>query len=193
MAKRVTKSEKFWNEPSRLTRTEKATYPWDDWLDGNTWRIVQGEDFYPHPLMMERIIRTRATGRNAKIRMRHLALDATDEANPFGIIILERTDLTPETNGKAPAKAAAKATKANGSKAPTKRVPAKQAQSKQAQSKAVPLKPAKRAAAKAPEVTKTPVKRQPAARAPKSVKVDGPAPVAPKPSKKAARKVPVPA
>jgi hypothetical protein len=57
--------------PSSMTRGAKATYPWDEWLDGDIWRLVQGEDFQPHPLMMERIIRTRATGRGVQVEIRH--------------------------------------------------------------------------------------------------------------------------
>jgi hypothetical protein len=111
-----------WAAPSTLTRAEKATYNWDEWLDGRIRRLVQGEDFQPHPLMMERIIRTRATGRKAKVRLRHEPLDQADETNPFGVIVLQRVDVTyqkPGTNGQ---KAAPKATKApaKAAKAPAK-------------------------------------------------------------------------
>lgn len=195
-----------WDQPSHLTKTEKATYPWDEWLDGNIWKLTQGEDFFPHPLMMERIIRTRATGRGAKIRMRHeAASDSPRSKNPFGIIILQRTD-TP-TNGKAPAekaKAASKApakkatpAKASAAKAPAKKAVAKAAAPAKAApaKKAAPVKAATPSKAAAPSKKATPAK---AARGPRTVKVDGPAPapeaaapVTPAPSKKAAKKVEV--
>lgn len=86
-----------WSTPSHLTKSdEKAVYPWDDWLDGDIWRLTRGEDFEPHPLMMERVIRTRASGRKhdpAKVRIRHLPLNGSkDTADPTGVIVLERTD-----------------------------------------------------------------------------------------------------
>ena len=74
---------------STLTRADKATYPWSEWLDGDIWQLTVGEDFSTHPLMMERIIRTRATGRGAKVRLRHEPLNGDD----FGVIVLQRTDI----------------------------------------------------------------------------------------------------
>ena len=58
-----------WSKPSVLTSAEDAAYvyPWTTWLDGDIWQLTKGEDFGAHPLMMERIIRTRATGRGAKV------------------------------------------------------------------------------------------------------------------------------
>lgn len=78
-------------KPSELTSSEKIQYPWDQWLDGDIWQLTQGEDFMTHPLMMERIIRTRATTRQAKVRLRHLPING-DKDNPFGVIIIQRTD-----------------------------------------------------------------------------------------------------
>ena len=68
----ATKLPKFdFDMPSNLTTSEKATYPWEDWFDGDIWQIQVDDDFDPHPLMMERIIRTRATGRGARVQLRH--------------------------------------------------------------------------------------------------------------------------
>lgn len=85
-----------WDKPSELTTTEKAVYPWEQWLDGDIWELRHGEDFHTHPLMMERIIRTRATGRRAKVRMRHVPLNG----EPWGVIILQRYDITGPSEAK---------------------------------------------------------------------------------------------
>src|SRR5580765_2466999 len=86
----ATKLKTFdWTTPSKLTTSEKATYPWEDWFDGDIWQLTVDEDFDGHPLMMERIIRTRATGRDAKVRMRHVPLNG----DPWGQIVLQRTDI----------------------------------------------------------------------------------------------------
>jgi hypothetical protein len=81
-----------WSKPSVLTSAEDAayTYPWTDWLDGDIWQLTKGEDFGAHPLMMERIIRTRSTGRGAKVQLRHQPLG--DDPS-FGIIVMQRTDI----------------------------------------------------------------------------------------------------
>jgi hypothetical protein len=86
----ATKLKTFdFTSPSKLTVSEKATYPWDEWLDGDIWELRQGEDFEGHPLMMERIIRTRATGRKAKISLRHVPING----EPWGVIVLRRNDI----------------------------------------------------------------------------------------------------
>ncbi len=84
--------------PSTLTTTEKATYPWEDWFDGDVWQIQAGEDFTTHPLMMERIIRTRASSKShkAKVTLRHQPLDG----DQWGIIIMQRTDIVGPTEQK---------------------------------------------------------------------------------------------
>lgn len=86
----ATKLKSFdFSAPSKLTMSDKATYPWDEWLDGDIWELTSGEDFDGHPLMMERIIRTRATGRHAKINLRHVPMNG----DPWGIIVLQRNDI----------------------------------------------------------------------------------------------------
>lgn len=79
------------SQPSNLTSGTKATYPWDEWFDGDIWRIEYHKDFQSHPLMMERVIRTRATQRKAQIRLKHLPLNGYE---PFGVIVFQRTDIT---------------------------------------------------------------------------------------------------
>jgi hypothetical protein len=127
---------------SKLTiRGGKDPYPWDQWFDGDIWQITYGEDFDSHPLMMERIIRTRIVGREGKVALRHVGANG----EPWGIIVLRRTDIEgptarksreakerrqakkvdvskPETAKKAaPTIAAKKVSKANGHAAPSKR------------------------------------------------------------------------
>ena len=113
----ATKLKKYdWDNSSNMTKGEKAVYPWDEWLDGSIWRLTHGKDFQPHPLMMERIIRTRATGRGARVQLRHEPLRGGTE--PFGHIVLQRTDITSNgstakraTTKKAATKRATKATR----------------------------------------------------------------------------------
>jgi len=100
------------DKPSELTSSEKIQYPWDQWLDGDIWQLTQGEDFMTHPLMMERIIRTRATTRQAKVRLRHQPLHEGN-GDPFGILIIQRTDrIGPADAKKAEARAKREAKKA---------------------------------------------------------------------------------
>jgi|SRR5262245_33002445 len=68
---------------------DKATYYWDDWFDGDIWELTQGEDFHGHPLMMERIIRTRATSRKAKIQLRHVGVNG----DSYGKVVIQRTNI----------------------------------------------------------------------------------------------------
>ena len=99
-------------KPSEITSSEKIQYPWDQWLDGDIWQLTHGEDFQTHPLMMERIIRTRATTRGAKVRLRHVPLHEGN-GDPFGILIVQRTDKAgPAEARKAEAKAKRDAKKA---------------------------------------------------------------------------------
>ena len=106
MAEKLSKFD--WTAPSKLTEGDKAVYPWDEWMDGDIWQLTYGEDFDPHPLMMERIIRTRATGRGAKVKLRHQGLNG----DPFGILILQRSDiLGPADSKRADVKAKREAAK----------------------------------------------------------------------------------
>ncbi len=79
---------------SAITSAEskgRNRYPWDDWFDGDIWKITRGVDFDADPLMMERIIRTRASNKNhkAKVTMRHLPAVNGDSPS----IVLQRTDI----------------------------------------------------------------------------------------------------
>ena len=110
----ATKLKNFdWEKSSELTTSEKAVYPWEEWLDGDIWQLTYGEDFQTHPLMMERIIRTRATGRRAKVRLRHVPMNG----EPWGIIVLQRTDVPGPAEQRKPDSAAKrKAKKADADK-----------------------------------------------------------------------------
>lgn len=74
-------------------------YPWTDWFDGDIWKITYGEDFDTSPLMMERIIRTRASNpkTKAKVTLRHLR--GLTDADPAAIV-LQRTDIVGPTEQK---------------------------------------------------------------------------------------------
>lgn len=79
---------------SAITAAEskgRNRYPWNDWFDGDIWKITQGTDFDTSPLMMERIIRTRASNKNhkAKVTLRHIPALNGDSAS----IVLQRTDI----------------------------------------------------------------------------------------------------
>jgi hypothetical protein len=79
---------------SAITSAEskgRNRYPWDDWFNGDIWKITRGEDFDAEPLMMERIIRTRASNKNhrAKVTLRHLPAVNGDAPS----IVLQRTDM----------------------------------------------------------------------------------------------------
>jgi hypothetical protein len=92
---------------SAITSAEskgRNRYPWDDWFNGDIWKITRGEDFDAEPLMMERIIRTRASNKNhrAKVTLRHLPAVNGDAPS----IVMQRTDiLSPAEQKKAEAKA----------------------------------------------------------------------------------------
>jgi len=133
----ATKIKTFdWSQPSAITTpSEKAVYPWDEWLDGDIWQLQQDDDFDTHPLMMERIIRTRATARGAKVRLRHQPVNGQ---SPFGVIILQRTDV----KGPAEARKAEQAANRAAKKAEAEKAAAKTL-------KDAGIKPVKKAAAKA--------------------------------------------
>jgi len=80
------------DKPSEITSSEKRSYPWEQWLDGDIWKLEQGEDFDTHPLMMERIVRTRAVTRKAKVRLRHQP-SHPGNGDPFGVLVIQRTDV----------------------------------------------------------------------------------------------------
>lgn len=156
MAEKLTKFD--FKKPSEITSTEKMPYPWATWLDGDIWKLTEGEDFYTHPLMMERIIRTRATSRKARVRLRHAPLNGD---SPFGVIILQRTDIMgPNEAKKVEATAKRKAKKASAEAEAEELVASIQKPAKQAPSK----RPVRAAVVTKPTAvpSKRPVKRAPA-------------------------------
>ena len=84
MSERLTEYD--FTEASQITKSERRNYPWNEWFDGSIWRLTWGVDFDTHPLMMERVIRTRATSRKIKLSIRHEG----DDSNPFQHIVLQR-------------------------------------------------------------------------------------------------------
>jgi hypothetical protein len=118
--------------------------------------------------MMERIIRTRATARGAKVRLRHQPKTEFNgkrgKANPFGLIVVQRTDVV------GPAAQATAAKAADAAKAERARV--------RAEKKAATLagiKPAKKAAprngVRRPTKAAAPVKKTVSKRAARKVGV----------------------
>jgi hypothetical protein len=86
-----------WSRPSKITRAPKANYPWGEWLDGDIWKLTQGTDFEPLPMMMERNIRTYVSNIKGNVRIRHLP-----EENA---LVVQRTDIDgPMAKKKADAK-----------------------------------------------------------------------------------------
>jgi hypothetical protein len=128
-----------WTKPSKLTQGDKATHPWHEWFDSTPTRLSFGEDFQNDPLMMERIIRTRATGKGVKVKIRHepITVNGRDDDDltevkrwlahfGMGLIVLQSwttTDPAKARAKKATKRPAAKTTK----KAPAKKAPAKRA------------------------------------------------------------------
>jgi hypothetical protein len=49
-------------------RPSRTRYPWDEWLDGSTWRLVPGEDFATSPESFRRSAYGAAYARNGKVR-----------------------------------------------------------------------------------------------------------------------------
>jgi hypothetical protein len=129
---------------SRLTNGDKATYPWEDWFDGDIWQITMGEDFEGTPLMMERIIRSRAVSREAKVTLRHQAVDG---GPGMGMIIFQRTDV-------------------EGPEARQRRLNAQAAKRQARAAKKAAVEPAK-------TKTKTPVKQAPVAKVSKKIAPKG--------------------
>lgn len=88
MAKRLESYD--WTRQSKMS-PKGAVYPWADWFDGSIWMIERGVDFFTHPLMMERVIRTKTTAAGGKIVIRHEGQG--DDGDGFGIIVFQRTDV----------------------------------------------------------------------------------------------------
>jgi hypothetical protein len=149
------------SKASNLTQsTEKGwAYPWEQWLDGDIWQLTEGEDFQTHPLMMERIIRTRATSRKAKVRIKHLPL-SEDAEQPFGILVVQRTDVVGPTQAKKDEQKAAREAKKATAAVEAEDLLAKAGIKPKAVNGAKPSKTAKAPAAEvAAKPSKTPSKR----------------------------------
>jgi hypothetical protein len=76
---------------SEIAVSERRSYPWAEWFDGSIWQLEWNKDFDNHPLMMERVIRTRATTNRVKVQLRHVGRDG----DPFGFIVLQAVSVTP--------------------------------------------------------------------------------------------------
>ena len=118
-----------WEAKPEAPNIPKPVYHWDDWFNGDIWLLEQGKDFYGHPLMMERISRTRAHSRSATIQMRHVGVNG----DRYGKLIIQRTDIIGPTEARRAerrAKLAATRAAKNGSTVKTKRPSKKPAAAK---------------------------------------------------------------
>jgi len=60
-----------WTYTSRFnSKARTRFYPWDAWFDGQIHELSQGEDFDGPPASMERVVRTTANRRKARVRVR---------------------------------------------------------------------------------------------------------------------------
>ena len=88
------KLKEFDFSKSRQRRTDgNIVYHWDDWFNGDVWLLKSGEDFLGHPLMMERISRTRATNFGAKIKIAHVCENGDGDKWGYGSLVLQRVDI----------------------------------------------------------------------------------------------------
>jgi hypothetical protein len=62
-------SDSAWAE---TTRKSVSKYPWDEWFDGKTRILVQGEDFTVTPASIRNTISVNAFRRRVKVRTRTL-------------------------------------------------------------------------------------------------------------------------
>lgn len=53
--------------PPKAKGGRKPTHPWEKWLDGNTWELVRGKDFYSTTLTLSKFIRTVANKRGIAV------------------------------------------------------------------------------------------------------------------------------
>ena len=53
--------------PPATTRTR---YPWDQWLDGQVWELVAGEDFTAKPETIRQSASSQATKRGGRVKTR---------------------------------------------------------------------------------------------------------------------------
>ena len=89
MATRLTSFD--FSKESKIAAEPRRSYPWDEWFDGSIWQLEWNKDFDNHPLMMERVIRTRATTNRVKVQLRHVGRGG----DPFGFIVLQAVSVTP--------------------------------------------------------------------------------------------------
>lgn len=55
-------------EPTSWANVRKGKYDWDQWLDGQTWRLVGGEDFKVEPGTMRTIATSAAKARGLELK-----------------------------------------------------------------------------------------------------------------------------
>jgi hypothetical protein len=53
-------------------------YPWDEWLDGDVWELVPGEDFKGKPATFRASAVAQAARRDGKVRTQRIERDGED-------------------------------------------------------------------------------------------------------------------
>jgi hypothetical protein len=68
----ATKIEQFPAAPSQ------NVYPWDEWLDGDVWELVPGEDFKGKPATFRASAVAQAARRDGKVRTQRIERDGEE-------------------------------------------------------------------------------------------------------------------
>jgi hypothetical protein len=77
-------------EPERAK--ERDRYPWGEWFDGSIWYLEHDTDFKRiHPLVMERMVRTRASTNGYLVRIRHLRGGTSANGDEYGVLVIQAT------------------------------------------------------------------------------------------------------
>jgi len=53
-------------------------YPWDDWLDGDVWELVPGDDFMGKPATFRASAVAQAARRDGKVRTQRIERDGEE-------------------------------------------------------------------------------------------------------------------
>lgn len=78
-----------WDE-RHTTRGRLPKYPWDTWLDGNTWAITRGEDFDLKEESLRAAVSAAARTRGLKARVHRV--DTDENVEHYVIQALPDTD-----------------------------------------------------------------------------------------------------
>lgn len=71
-------------------------YPWNDWLNGQVWELIPGEDFHVSPSGLRSAMARQAKLRGLKVRTR-LVGDPTIAESTAGCLVVQAYTPDPET------------------------------------------------------------------------------------------------